>query len=407
MKPLFKNAAILLVALLLSACAALSNPFSNPFKESKKSSDKTPVGGAAPFVEPQTKASTGLTRVWKESIARTPGKHQQQPAQFMVTDADLFVGTFQGRLLRLDRERGRPLWEVTVGEQVAGGVGVDEQRVFVGTRNGEMVALSRENGQELWRTTLSAPVDSAPAVGKGRVIFTTLDNHTYALNSADGKRLWSHSTPPETLVVMGSGTPTVDGNVVYVGYASGDLFALSLENGAPLWADALAVTGGRTELELLQDVDASVVVSQEREGPTAAGMKKLFAVNHQGRAVAVLPRNGARVWEHKLSAVHRPWLAGQQLFFADMSGAVVALSAGEGIELWRTPVSDGLLTGPVLHGSKVLVADNRGRLIALDPATGSVLGMDRLGETFLADPVVAGNSLFLWSNEGNVQRYDF
>ncbi|MEO5364100.1 MAG: PQQ-binding-like beta-propeller repeat protein, partial [Magnetococcus sp. DMHC-8] len=358
-----------------------------------------------PFVEPQTRESTGRTRIWRESVAGSPGRYRQHPGQMVVTEDEIYVGTFQGRVVRLNRERGRVIWAATVGERVTGGVAVDGQRVFAGTKSGEMVALSRETGKEWWRTAVSAPVSSGPATDREKVLFITLDNRTYALNSEDGRRLWVHTTPPETLVVMGAATPTLDGPVAYVGYSSGDVFALSLDNGAPLWVDNLSVTGGRSELDLLQGVKASVVVG-EGDNP-AAGVKKLFVVNHQGRAVALLSRNGARVWERKMSAIRRPWLANRQLFYADMEGYVVSLSAEDGVELWRTRVSDGLLTAPVVRGGKVLVADDRGRLVALDVTSGRVLGMDRLGEPVLADPVLVDSSLFLWTNEGNLLRYDF
>lgn len=394
------RAVLLSVAALFSGCLSWSNPLTDPV------STGSGVTGDLAFVEPQTKESTGLTRVWKESVARAPEKHQQQPGQIVVVENDIFVATFQGRVVRLNRENGRVLWSATVSDRLVGGVALANQQLFVGTQDGEMVALSQDTGKELWRSDLSSPVTSAPVVAGGKVIFATLDSHTYALNSEDGKRAWVHSTPPEMLVVMGAATPTVDGPMVYVGYPSGDIFGLSLENGAPVWAENLSIRGGRSELDLLQDVVASIVVSRESD-TLLSGTKKLFAVNHQGRAVALLPRNGTRVWEYKLSAIRRPWLAGKKLIFSEMDGHVVALSAGEGVEAWRTRVSDGLLSAPVSKGSKVVVADNRGRLMTLDADTGHVLGMDRLGEAVLADPVVVDNSLFLWTNEGSVLRYDF
>jgi outer membrane protein assembly factor BamB len=393
-----------LLLLLLSGCSTISNL--NPFKDGPdKSSASRDVTGIPAFVEPQVRESTGLTRIWKGSVARSAGKFRQHPGQIVVTGEDVFVGTYQGRVVRVSRESGRSLWEVTVGDQVTGGVAVDERRVFAGTRTGEMVALSRETGEVLWRTGGFAPIASAPATGGDRVIFMTLDNQTYALNATDGKRVWKHSTPPEALVVQGAATPVIEGPVVFVGYSSGDLFTLHLESGKVLWTENLSVSGGRSELDLLQGIKASVVVGRD-EGPMAGG-RKLYAVNHQGRAVALLPPNAARIWEHKMSAVRRPWMGNRQLYFSDMDGYVVALSAGEGLELWRTRVSDGLLSAPVSLGNKVVVADDRGRLLVLDSSSGRVLGMDRLGEAILADPVLVDDRLFLWSNDGNLMRYDF
>ncbi|MBF0184451.1 MAG: outer membrane protein assembly factor BamB [Magnetococcales bacterium] len=392
-----------LLLLVVSGCSSISNL--NPFKEAPAKSSSPDLAGVPAFVEPQVRESTGLTRIWKQSVARSAGKFRQHPGQMVVTGDDIFVGTYQGRVVRLSRESGRVLWEVNVADQITGGVAIDERRVFAGTRDGEMVALLRETGEIVWRSGGLAPVTSAPVVGNGRVIFLTLDNRAYALNVQDGKRLWMHSTPPEALVVQGAATPVIDGPLVYVGYSSGDLFALLLENGAPLWTDNLSVSGGRSELDLLQGIRASVVIGRE-DGPMAGG-KKLYAVNHQGRAVALLPRNGARFWEHKMSAVRRPWLANRQLFFSDMDGYVVALSAVDGVEMWRTRVSDGLLSAAVALKNKVVVADDRGRLLALDSNSGRILGIDRLGEAILADPVLVDDRLFLWSNDGNLLRYDF
>ncbi|MEO5364359.1 MAG: hypothetical protein H7838_12140, partial [Magnetococcus sp. DMHC-8] len=56
-----KIAGLLWLLLWMSGCASLSNPF--------KGAPKSVSGAAAPFVEPQTRESTGLTRLWRESVA--------------------------------------------------------------------------------------------------------------------------------------------------------------------------------------------------------------------------------------------------------------------------------------------------------------------------------------------------
>lgn len=373
---------LLLVLPLLSGCALW---------------DKLPHTDTIEPVEP-----IGLKRIWEKSVARSPEEHSQHPRQVVISGEVVFLATFQGRVVCLNRDDGHIRWESVAGETVVGGVAVDEKRVFAGNRNGEMVAFSREDGHELWRASVSTSVASAPVVAKGKVIFLTLDNRTYALNAQDGKRLWMHDTPAENLVVMGAATPTVEGDRVYVGYSSGKIFALSLEKGMPLWMENLSVMGGRSELEMLQDVDASVVVSDSE----APGLAKLYAVNHQGRAVAIFPRNGTRIWEQPLSAIRRPLLFSRRLFFSDMEGNLIALSAEDGLSLWKTHVTEGLLTAPVFWDGKIIVADNIGQIFALDATSGRILGRDPLDGAVLADPVVVGNSLFLWTNEGDLLRYD-
>ena len=347
----------------------------------------------------------GLDDKWSEWVAHLPDDHMQHPRRIVVSGQDLFLGTFQGEVVRLERKDGDTVWEAETEDSIVGGVAVDADRVYAGTRSGKMFAFSREDGHKLWQVSVSTSVASAPEVAGDKVIFSTLDNRTYALNSEDGKRLWMHSTTPESLVIMGAATPAVDGNVVYVGYASGEVFALSLEKGTPLWMENLSVLGGRSELERLQDVDAGIVVPNESDA-SVLGLKKIFTVNHHGYAVAMYPRTGTRIWEHSLSAIRRPLLMYKRLFISDMDGDLVALSAEDGLGLWRTHLSEGLLTAPVALGEHIFVADNFGQLFLLDAASGRVLGLDQIDDTVLADPVVVGNSIFLWTNEGYLLRYD-
>ena len=394
------------VALLLAGYAVSTPKWGKVFGMG----DDQTIDPSAPqaFVEVDPGKPTGLRNIWRVSVARAPEEHRNHPGQVVVSNSDLFLGTFQGKVVRLNRNDGKVVWESDAGETIVGGVSADAQRVFAGTRNGEMLAFSRENGQELWRVRVSTSVASAPVVAEDSVVFLTLDNRTYALNGADGKQLWVHTTTPEPLVVMGAATPTVEGKRVYVGYSSGEVFSLSLERGAPYWSESLSVLGGRSELDLLQDVDASIVVSKgEGEGTAKRGSQKVYAVNHNGRAVALSARDGTRLWEQPVSAIRRPLLLYKQVIFSDMDGYLTALSADDGVALWRTRLTEGLLSAPVVMDEKIPVADDRGQLFSVDAASGRVLGLDSLGDAVLADPVVVHESLFLWTNEGDLLRYDF
>lgn len=394
---------IVLATVLLAGCAKW-NGMVDYFKDDAVAVESLSEAGGP--VEPQTTEPIAIKEVWDSSIAGSPDEHRQHPGGIVVTETDLYVGSYQGDVIRVNREDGDVVWQSSAGDSVVGGVAVDETRVFAGTRNGEMLAFAREDGEELWRVSVSTSVASAPLVAGDTVLFVTLDNRTYALDSKDGTRLWVHSTTPEALVVMGASPPTVNRNMVYVGYATGEVFALSLAEGTPKWKEDLSVLGGRGELDMLQDVDAGIVVPTDTR-LSASALNKLFTVNHRGRAVALYAPSGTKLWEQSISAIRRPLLVKQRLFLADMEGNVVALGTDDGIGLWRTHLSSGLLTAPVRMGENIVVADSQGKLFALDMISGRLLGVESLDQAQLADPVVMDNSLFLWGKKGDLIRYDF
>lgn len=386
---------LVLMLFLLSGCAVptwMGGKVDGKDKESTR------------FQVPDPGQATGLKQVWKRSLAGSPDKHFVHPGQIAMTADAIYVGTFQGRVVRVNRKQGEVEWEFKSQGSIRGGVAVDEERVYAGTEQGEMIALSRKNGSQVWRVRVSSSVDSAPVVADGKVIFLTLDNHTYALDALTGQRIWMHSTPSESLVVMGSATPTATDGQVFVGYSSGEVFALSTANGHRVWSDNLRILGGTSELDLMQDVDATIVLS-EQHGPQVAP-KRAFVVNHQGRVVAVFAGTGSRIWERRLSAVRQPAWSMGRLFLSDMEGNLVAMSADDGVELWRVRISDGLLSAPALYKERIVVADDQSRLFALDPVSGRIVGMDKLAGPVMAPPVATQDGLFLWTNEGDLLRYE-
>lgn len=384
--PLFM-ASLAATLLLLAGCSSVTSLW-----EEVKSTGEERFKG---YVEPKPGRSVSLKRTWKSSVTSSTPKYLHHPGVVAVSGGDVFVASQQGDVARVSRTNGDVLWKKDLDTTLGGGVAVSDSLVFVGTLDGEMVALSRSDGSVAWRQGVGAAVASAAAVARDRVVFQTLDNRTHALDLASGRRLWQHATLPETMSLMGAGTPTIAGEFVLVGYSSGELFALNLGDGRKVWSDNLTVLGGRTELELVQDVDAPIVVVGNR----------IYTVSHQGNLVVYAGVNGTRQWERTMSSIRRPLVASGRVFVSDMEGWVYAFDDKSGAPVWRTRVSDGLLTNPLLLNGQILVADHEGRFASLDPNSGQVEGFDHLKENIFSEAVAADGSLFLWTDSGNLWRF--
>ncbi|MGN7611833.1 outer membrane protein assembly factor BamB family protein [Magnetococcales bacterium HHB-1] len=359
------------------------------------------------FVTPDPEQDAGLKEIWSESIFSSPPKHSQHPMGFVVTSKDIFVGGHLrqglpffrkdiGKVARIDREDGEPFWVKEIDAPVSGGVAVWQDRVVAGNQEGELIALRRDNGQELFRVRLSTVISSPIVVADGKAIFITLDNRTYAVNLNNGEISWVHASLPEALAVVGAAEPTVFQNVVYVGYSSGDVLALTLDDGRPIWRENLTSLTGRGELDMLKDVDAAPVVRDNQ----------VFVVNHQGTLASLNAATGSRIWERSVSSIRRPLLEGDRLYISDMTGYVSALNREDGTPIWRTQVTDKVLTSPVFHRRKVIVADSQGRLFALDPGNGRIIGRDDLDENLYANMKTHRGDLFIWLNSGDLLRFD-
>ncbi len=85
------------------------------------------------------------------------------------TDVDPSQG--RGRLLALDAETGRTLWERRLPSPAFGCATVSDDVVFTSTYDGTLYAFATDDGRELWRSRMRAKVNACPAVAGDLVLF--------------------------------------------------------------------------------------------------------------------------------------------------------------------------------------------------------------------------------------------
>ena len=97
----------------------------------------------------------------------------------------------------------------------------------------------------LWQVEVSGPVSSTPVIVDGVAQVGSYDGNLYAIGLATGAPVWTYATgagvlesnPPIPLGITGSGA--VDANAVYVGDAAASLHALDRATGAAFWTRKL------------------------------------------------------------------------------------------------------------------------------------------------------------------------
>jgi outer membrane protein assembly factor BamB len=146
----------------------------------------------------------------------------------------------------LDAETGKTLWNVDLAPDydedesiLGGGVAYDKGTLVVTTGFAQVVALDAKTGKVRWRTPVTAPMRAAPTINGGRVFVVTVDNKGIALALSDGRLLWTHAGVEEVTSLLVGAAPAVDNGVVIMPYTSGEIAALRVDNGVPLWTDSI------------------------------------------------------------------------------------------------------------------------------------------------------------------------
>jgi len=348
---------------------------------------------------------------WSRSFGEGNSRSGQVLAAPVIENGRIFTMDAEAVVAAFDAGNGRRLWKFDTQPKKAntttfgGGVAALGNRVYVTTGYAEILALDASTGKQLWRRPVPDPLHSAPTVADGRVFAVTVQNQLEVLAADDGRILWTHNGLPETAGLLGGSSPAVDGDIVVVAYSSGEVFALRVENGRPLWTDNLASARGLDALTQLADIRGRPVIDH--------GL--VFAISHSGRMVAIDLRTGDRVWEQDIGGTYTPWVAGDYVYILTNEQSVVCLTRREGKIKWvldlpryenQEKKKDPLdWSGPLLASDRLIVLASNGDAISISPYTGKALGRIEFSDGSYVAPVLANKTLYIVTQGADLIAY--
>lgn len=357
-----------------------------------------------------------MDKIWKRGIGDGQGKGFTSLTPALDGDT-IYAVDYEGKVVAVNAETGKKRWSRKINRpelsawgwtkswfesedpnrQISGGIAAENGLLLVATYSGEVLALAQENGDELWRTQLSGEIVAAPRTNGSIVAAQTINGKLFGLDAKTGQQLWFYENPPPVLTLRGTASPIVTDTAIYAGFSNGRLMAFNPANGLILWEQRIALPKGRSELERMVDIHASPLIS--------GGI--LYVGTYQGRIVALSRGNGSNIWGKDGSTSDNLALRDGKLFVSDSSGKVTAFDANSGEVLWANEqMLRRKLNGPQAFGNYVAVADFEGYLHILDQATGEFAERIRVDRKGSRAPMLSnGDTLFVYTNRGKLIAY--
>lgn len=237
----------------------------------------------------------------------------------------------------------RPAWTLATGGFVDADPVAAGDLGYLAGWDGILRAVAPD-GTPRWQRDLGQTLDAAPVIAGDLIIVQGWARTVVALNRTSGAERWRFSYPPSPADDHRQGGLLVLGDLVLVPAWNGTLYALEAATGKLRWE--------------------------------AAGGQPLRS---------------------------RPAFDGRQLYLAAGDGTLSALTP-QGKLLWRQPLPDSLLAGPVLIPGGVAVLSRNG-LLAAFAATGEELWRRNLAETcYYGAPVFSDGALFVPTAAGSLWK---
>ncbi|MCD0278725.1 outer membrane protein assembly factor BamB [Xanthomonas melonis] len=396
---MYKRVVLLaLMGVSLAGCSTVKGWFAGKDAAAKKAQEPAELVDFEPSVK--------VDKLWSTGVGKGEGRIgvRQRPA---VADGKVYAAAISGGVQALDLQTGKRVWEYApkkeerndrkFKQRLSGGPGVGEGLVVIGSLSGDVIALNQADGTEKWRAKVPNEVIAAPAIAQNLVLVRSNDGRVTAFDAATGERRWFHAEEGPTLSVRGNAPIVTGPGVVFVGNDSGTLSALALQDGRPLWDQAIGVPEGRTELERMSDVDGAPVL----DGTT------LYATSFKNETLALEGPSGRPLWSRDHGGPGGPGVSSGNVVVADNAGTVWGLDKASGAAMWsQAALARRSLTGVAIQGDYAVVGDYKGYLHWLKLSDGALAARARAGrDTLLAQPVVVDGILLVQNTDGDLTAF--
>lgn len=347
-----------------------------------------------------------LTKNWQVKTETMPNR-DSEGLFFAEDDLSLYVATATGYLVALTKEtktrwKDQVQWEVKFASDIVSGPAKLGEQLIIGTAKGVLMSLSTDHARIKWQTQLSSEVMSYPVIAQHTIFTRTVDGKLYAVNATTGEVVWIVEHEMPTLSLRGSPAILYFEDVLYVAWESGMVQALSASSGTLLWEKRIATPKGRTDLERMVDIQASLVMKEGR----------LIALGYHGKLVALNPLSGKTFFEKELSGYRDFVVDSDRIYVVDDADILYAFDLFSGAMLWTQNAFKGRSIGDLsFYQDALLVTDAWGYLHWVNRVQGTEFARVKHSNEYgdgnrMLRIKVDGKQLTLLDDEGVITQYD-
>ncbi len=342
------------------------------------------------------KSSLRVERIWSTSTGDGVDRTGVRPRP-AFSDGRIFVTDIEGGLLAYSADSGKQLWRYKSAERLVSGAEARDGLVVAGSIDGLVIAVDADSGAERWTHRVSSELVVAPVIGAEVVVARSNDGRVHGLSAADGKLLWQFDRSTPLISVRGNGPPLLAAGKVYIGYDNARVVALNVADGVLLWEQTIARPDGRTELERMNDIDGELQLIDDA----------LYLVAYRGQITALSIDNGRPLWSRDLSSYSGVSSSGDTLYSVDDEGILWAVDRRSGSSLWRQDaLAHRWMTTPQVMADHIVVGDVEGYVHWLKREDGTTAARFRVGKKGIrSTPLVVGNRVYVASVDGKLAAF--
>ena len=378
----------------------------------ERNADWPQSGGNPAHAMQHLSAAETITQTWSTKIGAAAGGRSWILAGPVISGGVVYAVDADGEAVALSAADGKQIWRFEaenveeIDRLLSGAISVADGRAYLVSGNGMIFGLDAGGGKELWRRQLQAPMRTAPTLIAGKVLVPTDDSQLYVLDGATGDVLWQHAGLFEQAGMLGGASPAATDEIVIAAYGSGEVVALSLDSGQPLWNETVLRPRRTLAIGAISDIVADPVIADGR----------VIVAGASGEMAAFDLARGDREWTADVTSTQTPWVAGNFIYILTERSELVCMLQQGGRIRWVSPLPTLVdpaerdsrrirWTGPLLVSDRLLVASSEGDIFSVSPYTGEVLGKASAGGSVSVPMAVADGTVFVLTDGAKLTAF--
>lgn len=375
--------------------------YNKSFSQSFMTSQKSYGPIAFPFIGRE---------IWSANVGYESGNSLKITSSPIVAEGKVFCIDAAGIVHALDSKTGKKIWSssttiIDKDGQIGGALAYENGKLIVTSSFSECFAMDAKNGKVIWRIKLPAPCKGdGITIYEGMAFVSCSNSSLQVIDIENGKTIWSHTGMVADSTYIGSSGVAIGDGLVFVAYPSGEIYALLLVTGEPVWDGMIT----KTSL-----TDASRAFSHPRACPVYKDGFVYFS-SANGQTCAFSAKTGAKVWQRNYGSVQTPIVSGNSIFIFNEKSEIVCLNTKNGNPRWITMIDKNTSDirdwyGMILIDQGLAMFSPNGRVVIVSPHDGKIqaiksvnLGFD--GNVSL-NPVIADSILYVLSDSARLSAY--
>lgn len=289
---------------------------------------------------------------------------------------------------------GKKLWSVITSQAKSSGQSgaallYHNGKLYCSTSYAELMCIDSKNGKILWRKNLPSICKGDALSQEDNIIFALcFDNTLIAIDIVNGNTIWTHSGLSNNTGFTGTASVAIDEKHVYVGYTSGDIYALNKNTGEQIWNAFLSKFS-------LDNVLSQI--AHPRACPLLHNNMVIFT-SQNGQIAAFNKQDGKIIWEQNCGGLSTPMISGNSLFVIDGNNQCCCLSADSGKFKWIIQLdvkNHSSRYGCVLTSNGIVAISLLGECFVIDAYSGKIKSKFAFKDDILSNPVVVDGSLYV------------